>query len=477
MNAYSLFRRSRLRLAFWYAGVMGVILSVSGFGIYRAVMQANWAAMEREIESIAGTLHDSVEPLLPAAEAPTAVLQQIFPDLCLSGEACNTTPTLIQRHTIGISDRSTYYIRLFNYQGKLLAFSPNQPPSLPDRLNRSPWQTFRSTNGIRYHQFTTILHSAKARHPANKPNLHPSWGYLQIGRTLAPFDTETSRIQWILATGFPIALLLVAVSSWWLSGLAMQPIYQSYQQQQQFTANAAHELRSPLASLLATVEAILRLPQSNQQHIPTMLQTVERQGRRLSDLITDLLFLSSLEQHSLKQDSGAKPFQPCCLNDLVSDLTEEFLELATAADIHLTSQIPNSEIYVLGDESQLYRLVSNLIANAIQYTPAGGEVLVSLEFYERSTCVTVKDTGIGIAPSEQTRIFDRFYRVESDRSRKTGGIGLGLAIAQTITYLHKGQLVVKSNPGQGSLFTVDLPRIFNRVESQVKSLNSMDNSE
>ena len=111
MNDYSLFRHSRLRLALWYAIVMGVILSVSGFGIYRAVMQANWTTMEHEIESIAGTLHDSVEPLLPAAAAPTAILQQIFPDLCLSGKPCNTTPTLIQRHTLGISDRTTYYIR------------------------------------------------------------------------------------------------------------------------------------------------------------------------------------------------------------------------------------------------------------------------------------------------------------------------------------------------------------------------------
>jgi len=457
MNGYSLFRRSRLRLALWYAGVMGVILSVSGFGIYRAMMQANWAAMEREVESIAGTLHDSVEPLLPASEAPTAVLRQVFPDLCLSGQPCNATPTLIQRHTLGISDRTTYYIRLFNHQGHLLAFSPNQPLALPNTLNRTSWQTFRTANGVRYHQFTTILHSAEAHHQANEPNAHPSWGYLQIGRTLEPFDAETTRIQWILAIGFPMALLLVAVSGWWLSGLAMQPIYQSYQQQQQFTANAAHELRSPLASLLATVEAILRLPQASQQDISMMLQTVERQGRRLSHLITDLLFLSSLEQHSLKQHSGAKPLQPCCLNDLVSDLTEEFLELATAADIHLTSQISHSEIYVLGHESQLYRLVSNLIANAIQYTPAGGNVIVSLESHDRTAYVTVKDTGIGIAPSEQTRIFDRFYRVESDRSRKTGGTGLGLAIAQAIAHVHEGSIQVQSEIGQGTSLTLQLP--------------------
>jgi two-component Ni(II)/redox sensor kinase NrsS len=451
MNGYSLFRRSRLHLALWYAGVMGVILSVLGFGFYRAVMQSNWTAMEREIESIAGTLHDSVEPLLPASEAPTAVLQKIFPDLCLSGQPCNAKPTLIQRHTIGISDRSTYYIRLFNHQGNLLAFSPNQPLVLSNTLNRTSWQTFRTVNGIRYHQFTTILHSANADHHANKPNVRSSWGYLQIGRTLEAFDAEASRIQWILAIGLPIALLLIAVSSWWLSGLAMLPIYQSYQQQQQFTANAAHELRSPLASLLATVEAILRLPQAHQQDASMMLQTIERQGRRMSDLIADLLFLSSFERNS-----ETKLFQPCCLNDLVSDLTEEFLELAAASRISLTSQISNSELYVLGNESQLYRLVSNLIANAIQYTPAGGEVIVILEAHNRTALVAVKDTGIGIALSQQNYIFDRFYRVDSDRSRKTGGTGLGLAIAQTIAIKHQACIKVESQVNQGSIFTVEL---------------------
>ncbi|MGB3239757.1 MAG: two-component system sensor histidine kinase RppB [Geitlerinemataceae cyanobacterium] len=455
MDSHQLFRRSRIRLALWYALVMGVILSVSGFGIYRALIQASWAALEREIESIAGTLHDSLEPRLPASGDPTTVLQQIFPDLCLAGQFCRTNPTLIQRHTIGISDRSTYYIRLFDCQGKLLAFSPNQPPSLPKTLSRTPWQTFPTANGIRYHQFTTILHSANAHHQVDSSRTQPSWGYLQIGRTLELFDAETRRIQWILAIGLPLALGLVAVSSWWLSGLAMQPIYQSYQQQQQFTANAAHELRSPLASLLATVEAILRLPPSNQQDISMMLHTVERQGRRLSHLIADLLFLTSLEQSSLP-----RPFQPCCLNDLVSDLAEEFLELATASDIDLTSQIPDDDIYVLGHESQLYRLVSNLIANAITYTPAGGDVVLSLAFYDRTASITVQDTGIGIAPGEQTRIFERFYRVDSNRSRKTGGTGLGLAIARAIVNHHQGHLTIKSELDVGSLFRVHLPLFF-----------------
>ena len=452
MNTHLLFRRSRTHLALWYAGVMAIILSLSGFSMYRFLIQSNWEAMEREIESIAGTLHDSLEPMLPASEEPTAILRRILPELCLADQPCNISPTLIQRHTTGISDRSTYYIRLFNGQGKLLAFSPSQIISeLPQSLITTPWQTFKSSQGIRYHQFTIILHSHDVKNQTHRHSNQPSWGYLQLGRNLEPFDAEVKRIKLILAIGLPIALILIAISSWWLSKLAMQPIYQSYQQQQQFTANAAHELRSPLASLLATVEAILRVPQANHEDTQIMLYKVEKQGRRLSNLIADLLLLSNLEQNSFP-----KKFQSCCLNDLVSDLTEEMSELATASDIHLTSQVPSMEIYVLGNESQLYRLVLNLISNAIQYTPAQGDVHISLEVYDHNAVIAVKDTGIGIPKTEQNRIFDRFYRVEGDRSRKTGGTGLGLAIAQAIAKVHNGNIQVQSELGKGSIFTIRL---------------------
>ncbi|VXD23006.1 two-component system sensor histidine kinase RppB [Planktothrix paucivesiculata] len=451
MNSHHLFRLSRIRLALWYALVMGVILSLSGLGMYRALVQANWASLEREIESIAGTLHDSLEPMLPPSEDPTFVLRQIFPDLCLVGQFCHPDPTLIQRHTMGISDRNIYYIRLFNRAGKLLAFSPNQPLPLPPTLNPTPWQTFQSVNGIRYHQFTTILHSANANHTGDESRSHPSWGYMQIGRTLESFDSEVRRIQWILAIGFPLALGSVAISGWWLSGLAMQPIYQSYQQQQQFTANAAHELRSPLASLLATVEALLRVPPSDGQNVDSMLNTIERQGRRLSHLITDLLLLSSLEQNTVSE-----LFKPCCLNDLINDLSEEFLELAIASNIQLFSHIPVPLIYVLGHEQQLYRLVSNLISNAIHYTSSGGSVSISLEQRDRTAIIMIKDTGIGISPDEQLRIFDRFYRVDNARSRQTGGTGLGLAIVRAISLNHQAHIKVESQLGSGSIFTIEM---------------------
>jgi len=265
------------------------------------------------------------------------------------------------------------------------------------------------------------------------------------------------RLRWILAVGLPLALGVVALSSWGLAGLAMRPLYQAYQQQQQFTADVAHELRSPLASLLATVEAILRLPPDQPSQVP-MLQTVERQGRRLSQLIADLLLLSVLEQ-----DTTLPTLQSCCLNDIVADLTEDLAELANATDIHLRCQIPDAPIYVMGDESQLYRLVSNVMVNAIHYTPPGGSVVVRLTAQDHTATLAVQDTGIGIPAQEQSLIFERFYRVDRDRSRKTGGTGLGLAIAHAIVQRHQGTLGVDSKPGQGSLFTISLACVNGRL--------------
>lgn len=453
MNSRRLFRRSRLRLAVWYALVMGAILSLCGMLMYRALVQAHWTALEREIESTAGTLHDSLEPMLLPAEDPAGLLQRILPDLCLVGRPCLATPTLIQRHTTGISDRSSYYLRLFDAHGRLLAFSLDQPVALTTTLEPPPWQTLMTESGGRYRQFTTALHGvAHAHTPTGDTHQHPAWGYLQIGRTLATVDAEAQRAAWVLVGGLPLALGLVSIAGWWLSRLAMGPIYRSYQWQQQFTANAAHELRSPLASLLATVEAMQRLPPDSSQALNTLLQSLERQGRRLSQLVADLLLLSRLEQ-----DAPSDDVQCCCLNDVVADLAEEFLERAMALGVRLDQRLPEVEIHVAGHEPQLYRLFSNLLANAMQYTPAGGTVELSLDVEEGMAIVAVRDTGIGIPPEAQARVFERFYRVDSARARNSGGTGLGLAIARAIVQCHRGQLQLDSHSGEGSVFTVLLP--------------------
>jgi two-component system OmpR family sensor kinase len=218
--------------------------------------------------------------------------------------------------------------------------------------------------------------------------------------------------------------------------------------------DAAHELRTPLAATSATVESALLMSQINTDETRDILQTIQRQNQRLTTLVVDLLMLARLDRQAQKLQC-----EICCLNDIISDLIEEFAAMATTAGVKLTSSIlePQS-LNIIGNSDQLYRLFSNLIVNAIQYTPTGGEVTIFLDANDYNAVIKVQDTGIGIPKHELTRIFDRFYRVSSDRSRISGGSGLGLAIVQAIVHAHQGKLNVQSELGKGSTFTVQLPK-------------------
>jgi signal transduction histidine kinase len=142
----------------------------------------------------------------------------------------------------------------------------------------------------------------------------------------------------------------------------------------------------------------------------------------------------------------------------LNDSIEELAAFAIAANVTLkaTIQVPQP-LCVVGQDEQLYRLLANLITNAIQHTPPQGNVIVSLAQEAHHAIIRVQDTGVGIAPDEQSRIFDRFYRIQRDRSRTSGGSGLGLAIVSAIAKAHQGTVHVESQLGQGSTFTVRLP--------------------
>lgn len=138
-------------------------------------------------------------------------------------------------------------------------------------------------------------------------------------------------------------------------------------------------------------------------------------------------------------------------------MLEENSEGASIAEVQLRLQAGDDDLNVLGVESELYRLVSNLLQNAILYTPQGGDVILSLRREGKHALMQVQDSGIGITPADQQRIFDRFFRSDPGRSRRQGGTGLGLSIVAAIVRRHQGQISVTSKVGSGSVFAVTLP--------------------
>ncbi|MEY2859488.1 MAG: hypothetical protein RLZZ74_3804, partial [Cyanobacteriota bacterium] len=242
--------------------------------------------------------------------------------------------------------------------------------------------------------------------------------------------------------------------------LAIRPIYQAYRQMQQFTADAAHELRTPLAAIQATAQSNLMLPSLSEEQAKDTLKTIVRQNKRLSYLVADLLTLCRIDGELSSSKAGQVKQDKISLAELMIEVEEELAALAIASKINLKSQISVSEqLKVIGDRQQLYRLIINLVTNAIQYTPAGGKVTLSLTEEHHNAIICIRDTGIGISKTEQKRIFDRFYRVDQARSRSQGGAGLGLAIAKAIAVAHRGSIEVESSLGQGSNFTVRLPKL------------------
>ncbi|MFN6131523.1 MAG: two-component system sensor histidine kinase RppB [Synechococcaceae cyanobacterium] len=445
--APALLWRSRLRLAGLSLLVMGAILYGAGFAMARLLLQEQEAALRRELQTVAGTLHDSLKPSLPPVAVPSAALSAVLPGLCLVGQACPAADALIARHAISAADPSRFQLRIFSPRGQLLAASPG---ALDSGRPEPEWQEQRLPGGERLLRYSIHLHQG---HGSGQQD----WGTLQISRSLAPLDAEASRLWWLGHGVFALAMVGMAAASWWLAGLAMAPLLEAYRRQEQFSADAAHELRTPLATLLALLEA----ERSGLGHScpgpdgawisAAVLDRMLNQGRRLQQLIADLLLLASLERAA-----NGSHRRLCNLAEICADVLEDFSEAAAAATVTLQAAIEVGDATVLGVDSELSRLLINLLSNALQHSPAGGTVLVGLQRRGREIQLSVQDSGSGIPVEDQGRIFERFHRLDPARSRQQGGTGLGLAIAQAIARRHGGVIGVESTPGHGATFSLRL---------------------
>jgi len=452
-----MFQTTRRRLAIWYTAITAILLLLFAAGFYFYVRSTL-------VERVDDTLSHVVEVVQRSLVIESAGLEGGgAPSLHVNVEATF-------RDSTDAVDDDHIDLEWFSPNGELLWSTLDRPLAIPIHLNRDG-ETVHLGDDQLLRQITQRIQRGRQ-----------VLGYLRVSHPWFEVTKPSRQLLVDLAVGTLLMVGAVAAIGWFLSGLAIAPVRDSYQRLKQFTADASHELRNPIAVIQTNAQVALADPNADPQFQQEQFQVIERITRRLGRMVDDLLFLA-------RQDSGMtqSKLSPVALKDLLTEVVAEQTTLASEQAIDLTFHIgwpdreadhPRSLVgppyLVWGDRDQLVRLFTNLVSNAIQYTPAGGTVQVRLNCpvpsppqrapapYE----IQIKDMGIGIPPEVLPHIFDRFYRADPSRAAKGGvpqgkpaysGSGLGLAIAKVIVENHSGYIQVESQPSQGTTFTVILP--------------------
>ncbi|MEC4818728.1 MAG: HAMP domain-containing sensor histidine kinase [Scytonema sp. PMC 1069.18] len=475
-----MFQATRRRLAIWYTTVTALLLLLFASGVYLYVRNTL-------IERIDDTLNHVVEVV-----ERSLVIDPLSSD---SGQFRINVEASFRDNADTVED-DHIDLEWFSPTGELLWSTLSQPLNIPIHPNR----TGKTVKVIR--EAIATDNSSATNFVATPPLLlrqvtervqvgRQVLGYLRVSHPWFEVTKPSRRFMLDLGVGTGLMVLSVGFCGWFLSGKAIEPVRESYQRLKQFTADASHELRSPITLIQTNVQvalADLELAEANGaatlSHYGQQLKLVERLTQRLGKLVNDLLFLA-------RQDSGISSysFSSCPVDAVLMEVIEEQQLLAAEKDITLSLNLidppaveTNPELLdnwftIVGNWEQLVRLFTNLIGNALQYTPSSGQVEVELartevmnrvsglRYNHNQLQIKVSDSGIGIPTEALPKLFDRFYRVDPARTHTTGikatnspsGSGLGLAIAQAIVQNHHGQIHIESTLGVGTTVTVTLP--------------------
>ncbi|MGK7926953.1 MAG: sensor histidine kinase [Spirulina sp.] len=447
-----MFLATRRRLAIWYATVTAILLLLFATGFYFYVRNTLIDRVDDTLKHVTEVVERSlVIQHQPASRGGDRV------DIAASFR--NNTPT-------GEEDRID--LEWFDPEGELLWSTFVKSPQIPLQL---------SGRAVTVHISPTyLLRQVTKRIERGRYVV----GYLRVSHPWFEVTKPSRKLIYDLIFGTSLTVASVAAIGWLLSGLAIEPIKQSYHSLEQFTADASHELRNPIATIQTNVQMALAYPDSDPKVQQRQLQIVERLTRRLGKLVNDLLFLT-------RSDRGIaqNQFQILPLDALLMEAIEEQRFVAEQEGVFLFlhiiepekhQNVPAEEAFNLrGDWDGLARLFTNLVSNAIEYsrrdraTTEGEKAKVEIELQrikkdrrQERLQVKIKDTGVGIPARDLPHIFDRFYRVDPSRSRdrtlsQPTGSGLGLAIAKAIVENHSGQIKVESQLHCGTTFTVLLP--------------------
>ena len=440
-----MFQTTRRRLALWYTLVTAMLLLLFASGVYFYVRQT---LVER--------IDDTLKHVVEVVDRSLVVqgLDQAEYGLNVSASFRDNDATVDDDHID---------LEWFSPQGRLLwsTMGNNFPLSLSSQT-RAETVSFSGDRQLR--QVTKRMDDG-AR----------VLGYLRVSHPWFEVTKPIRQLAWDLSLGLTILVSSAAAIGWFLSGLAMEPIAESYQSLKQFTADASHELRNPIAVIQTNVQQALDYPDTDPQQQRQQLQVIERLTQRLGKLVNDLLFLA-------RSDSGTlgSSWQTIPLDALLIEVIEEQRLTAEQRGIFLSLRIDNNtrsnsvgddddDFTVEGDWDQLARLFTNLVTNALDHSQPQNDtessVALTLERLapensplrprQPSLQITVADNGIGIAPEQIPHLFDRFFRADPSRSPNQG-VGLGLAIAAAIVQHHQGKISVTSSE-KGSQFRVQLP--------------------
>lgn len=455
----------RERLALWYLLILGLVLAVFGAAVFWQVRQS---------------LLDGVDAAL-RAHASTVL-----------GELSVDHGDFRYRPGTAPSFDAEMAVYLFDWHGRLVNRQEGSAVLPPQRSEIGPalhgGTGFSTLGELRI--YVVALPDSSGHGP----------GAIQVVRSLAGTQDTLRELLVLLALLVPVLGLAATLGGIFLAGRALAPIdhiaakarqigggdlherlglaprndevgrlastfdgmldrlERAFTQQRQFVADASHELRTPLAIARSDLDILRRHPRSIADH-EEFERGLDEELARLGRIVEDLLTLARADTGEAELES-----EYVYLDAIVRDVAAGLGRLAAAKGVALVTNLER-DIAIVGDSVRLRQLVLNVAGNAVKYTPMGGQVRLTLSGEGTWVRLEVADSGIGIAAEDLPRIFDRFFRTDKARSRAEGGTGLGLSIARWCAEAHRGHIAARSTPGNGSTFTIILPRVLADEES------------
>ena len=422
-----IFGRSRRRLAFAYALIMFFFMSMIIFVMHIAM---NWSMFSEQAQELSDAANG-------VAEAQTFYLQN--PNAAVDEN----------RYYKSVNDRLFFYI--FSADKQLVRFeraSFRLEQFVLDvidawSIDDGEVEVFQHTNETG--QLSTVMMTSKKIITDNIVQT------LYVGKDVTALYSGLQKATYAqVVLGF-VALLIASAIGYYMAGRALVPLKEAYDKQKQFAADASHELRTPLAVVMASADLLLADPSIENPFLRQVLEDLKSEVKKMTNLVSDLLMVARSDNNALKFK-----IQRLDLTEILKQVIRTMTPIAEKKDIRLGGE-NLTKVMINADEQKIKQLAIILVDNAIKYTPEGGAVLVRLEKFDANRAIfAVMDSGIGIAPEDLDKVFERFYRVDKARSREMGGNGLGLAIAAEIVKLHEGKISVASKLGEGTKFTVEL---------------------